>query len=196
MEKRSSQNLCACKPYRLCSNRAATRVNLLKSPEKHKRRNTAICSYFANPGMVQQSIVPSSHGGGHEFESRRVHPESSPNTRKNEARDPSIGVVVQQPCSTVRTVDLSILHLGSPDLLDEYVSEGQSARKLDLEEAKEAEEWHALSADLEFVIQTTRAVAQILYHHEYPNVQEDASGITTIRPSAEHVDNQLLTRCL
>ena len=90
-----------------------------------------------------------------------------------------------------------ILTLGSPDILEEYVGERQTAVKLDLPEAKEAEELHALSADLEFVVRTTRYLASILRQREYPNVQEDASsGTTTIRPSMEHTDEHLVTRCL
>jgi hypothetical protein len=44
----SSQTLCGCTPYRLCSNRAATRVNKLKCREKYCQHNTAICRRFAH----------------------------------------------------------------------------------------------------------------------------------------------------
>src|SRR5215203_517956 len=58
---------------RVCSNRAATRVNLLKCREMCSRQNAAVCRHSANSRNVQQTFVASSHGGGHEFESRRVH---------------------------------------------------------------------------------------------------------------------------
>jgi hypothetical protein len=45
-------------PLQLCSNRAATRVNLLKRWEKRNKPNTSICGYFASLGKAQQSIVP------------------------------------------------------------------------------------------------------------------------------------------
>jgi hypothetical protein len=32
-----------------------------------------VCSYFGDSRNVQQTIKSASHGGGHEFESRRVH---------------------------------------------------------------------------------------------------------------------------
>ena len=56
----------------LCSNRAATRVNLLKGLEMHQRRNAVISSSFASSGNLRKTISPPSHGGGHEFESCRV----------------------------------------------------------------------------------------------------------------------------
>jgi len=57
----------------VCSNRAATQANILKTREKRHRKNTLICRYFATSRNLQQSIVLPSHGRGHEFESRRVH---------------------------------------------------------------------------------------------------------------------------
>jgi hypothetical protein len=44
----------------MCSNRAATRVNLLNTREKQYTRNTCVCSYFANSGKAQQSVTPPS----------------------------------------------------------------------------------------------------------------------------------------
>jgi hypothetical protein len=58
---------------RVCSNRAATRVNIVKAREKLPRPNASICSNFASYRNLQKTIAPPSHGGGHEFESRRVH---------------------------------------------------------------------------------------------------------------------------
>ena len=45
----------AYKPWQLCSNRAATRVNLLKSWELRRRRNTAVCGKFASSRNLQQT---------------------------------------------------------------------------------------------------------------------------------------------
>jgi hypothetical protein len=58
----------------LCSNRAATRVNLLKTRERHRKENMRVCSYFANPGTLQKGMMPPLHGGGQGFESPRLHP--------------------------------------------------------------------------------------------------------------------------
>jgi hypothetical protein len=44
-----------CPP--LCSNRAATRVNLRKCWEKLQRTNAAVCRHFASSGKLQQTIV-------------------------------------------------------------------------------------------------------------------------------------------
>src|SRR5215212_7074828 len=58
---------------RVCSNRAATRANIVKAREKLPRPNASICSNFASYRNLQKTIAPPSHGGGHEFESRQVH---------------------------------------------------------------------------------------------------------------------------
>jgi hypothetical protein len=60
-------------PQHLCSNRAATRVNILKCWEKLHRPKICICRGFARPRNLQQTVVPPSHGGGQGFESPRVH---------------------------------------------------------------------------------------------------------------------------
>src|SRR3712207_2398809 len=39
----------------------------------HQRKNAAISSTFASSGNLWKTIAPPSHGGGHEFETRRVH---------------------------------------------------------------------------------------------------------------------------
>ena len=57
----------------LCSNRGATRVNLLKYQEQRFSRNTCFCSDFASSGKVQQSVAPPLHGGGQGFDSPRLH---------------------------------------------------------------------------------------------------------------------------
>jgi hypothetical protein len=61
------------KLYRLCSNRAATRVNLLKAQEKHYTDNPLICRHFVSHRNPQQTIEPPLHGGGRGFESHRLH---------------------------------------------------------------------------------------------------------------------------
>ncbi len=67
----------------MCSNRAATRVNLLKHQEKQYTRNTLVCSYFAIAGKAQQTIAPPLHGGGQGFESLRLHSWNMPFCRQN-----------------------------------------------------------------------------------------------------------------
>jgi hypothetical protein len=57
----------------MCSNRAATRVNLLKARERHYTENVRVCRYFASIRNLQQSIVPPLHGGGQGFDSPRLH---------------------------------------------------------------------------------------------------------------------------
>ena len=59
----------------VCSNRAATRANLLKCQEKRQYTNTAICRYFASSRNVQQPIVLPSHGRGRWFEPSIAHSE-------------------------------------------------------------------------------------------------------------------------
>jgi hypothetical protein len=62
-----------CRAYLVCSNRAATRVNLLKTRAKCSRKKIAICRCFASSRTLQQTIVPPLHGGGQGFESPRLH---------------------------------------------------------------------------------------------------------------------------
>jgi hypothetical protein len=57
----------------VCSNRAATWVNVLQAREKRQRKNCLFCRYFARSGKVQQCVVPPLHGGGRGFESPRLH---------------------------------------------------------------------------------------------------------------------------
>ena len=68
-----------------CSNRAATRVNILKVRAKCSWKKIAICRYFAIPRNVQQPIKPPLHGGGQGFESPRLHSENVVICRINEA---------------------------------------------------------------------------------------------------------------
>src|SRR5215208_6404330 len=51
----------------LCSNRAATRVNLLKCREIRQRGNSVICRYSAISRNLQQTILLPSHGRGRWF---------------------------------------------------------------------------------------------------------------------------------
>jgi hypothetical protein len=67
----------------MCSNRAATRVNILKAREKRHEGNARICSDFASFRKLQQSIVPLLHGGGQGFDSPRLHFQESPICRNN-----------------------------------------------------------------------------------------------------------------
>jgi hypothetical protein len=57
----------------LCSNRAATRVNILKCWEKCQRRNTAICRHFARSRSLQQTITLHSHSRGRWFDPSIAH---------------------------------------------------------------------------------------------------------------------------
>jgi hypothetical protein len=62
------------RPYlSLCSNRAATWINLLKCWEKCQSRNSAICGSFASSRDLQQTIVLLSHGRGRWFETSIAH---------------------------------------------------------------------------------------------------------------------------
>ena len=69
--------------HRLCSNRAATQVNLLKTREKCVRRKTVFCRVFANSSNPQQPIVLPSHGRGRWFEPSIAHSGKTPLCRKN-----------------------------------------------------------------------------------------------------------------
>ncbi len=77
VELRSSQTFCGCKPYRLCSNRAATRVNVLKGREMRQYKNMAICRNSASSRNLQQTIVLPSHGRGRWFEPSIAHSQST-----------------------------------------------------------------------------------------------------------------------
>ncbi len=55
---------------RVCSNRAATRVNILKCREKRYRPNASICRYFVSSRNLQQTITLPSHGRGRWFDPR------------------------------------------------------------------------------------------------------------------------------
>jgi hypothetical protein len=57
----------------LCSNRAATRVNILKTWERHQIENMHICRVFANSRNLQQTVVLNSHGRGRWFEPSIAH---------------------------------------------------------------------------------------------------------------------------
>src|ERR671921_1023247 len=89
-----------------CSNRAATRVNLLKRREMRQRRNTTICRYFAISRHLQQPIVLPSHGRGRWFEPSIAHSRKScfagitQNSRGVQYRIPNSCIpVVHQPSS-------------------------------------------------------------------------------------------------
>jgi hypothetical protein len=62
----------------LCSNRAATRVNLLNDVEKPQRLNTCICGSFASSGNLQETIILLSHGRGRWFEPSIAHSRKAP----------------------------------------------------------------------------------------------------------------------
>jgi len=70
----------------LCSNRAATRVNLSKCWEKHWHSNMAICGHFAISRNVQQSIMLPSHGRDRWFETSIAHFGNTCKTRYSGAR--------------------------------------------------------------------------------------------------------------
>ncbi len=59
-----------------CSNRAATRVILLKGREKRHGTNAHVCSNFASPRNVQQTIALPSHGRGRWFDPSIAHSKS------------------------------------------------------------------------------------------------------------------------
>jgi len=75
----------------MCSNRAATRVNILKTWEKHHSWNTLICRYFANSRNPQQTIVLPSHGRGRWFEPSIAHLEKVAFCRRNVSRNEKLG---------------------------------------------------------------------------------------------------------
>ena len=81
IERGASRSLCANMPYRLCSNRAATRANLLKSREKRHGLNVLICRYFASSRNLQQTIALPSHGRGRWFETSIAHSEKRRSAR-------------------------------------------------------------------------------------------------------------------
>ena len=60
-----------------CSNRAATRVNLLKGQEMRNRSNAAICGDLARSRKLQQTIRLLSHGRGRWFEPSIAHSEDT-----------------------------------------------------------------------------------------------------------------------
>jgi hypothetical protein len=64
--------------FSLCSNRAATRVNLLKVWEKRQRKNTAVCGSFAGSRNLWQTIALNSHGRDRWFEPSIAHSGKAP----------------------------------------------------------------------------------------------------------------------
>src|ERR671920_1698175 len=66
-----------------CSNRAATRVNLLKGREKGHRLNASICRYFASSRNLLQTIVLPSHGRGRWFDPSIAHSQKAALCRTN-----------------------------------------------------------------------------------------------------------------
>src|SRR5215216_7044748 len=90
----------------VCSNRAATQTNNLKTQEKHYTVNSIICRYFANSRNLLQTIVLPSHGRGRWFEPSIAHLEKAVFYRQNvsskEASDQIRGfftATVLQPAS-------------------------------------------------------------------------------------------------
>src|ERR687890_863515 len=57
----------------MCSNRAATRVNILNCQEKSQHVKSAICRNSASSRTLQQPIVLTSHGRGRWFEPSIAH---------------------------------------------------------------------------------------------------------------------------
>ena len=57
----------------VCSNRAATRVNLLKPREKRYEGNASFCSNFAISRTSEKTIALPSHGRGRWFETSIAH---------------------------------------------------------------------------------------------------------------------------
>ena len=53
----------------MCSNPSKS----LEKLRKALMQKNGDCRHFASFRKLQQTIAPPSHGGGHEFESRRVH---------------------------------------------------------------------------------------------------------------------------
>jgi hypothetical protein len=80
----------------LCSNRAATRVNVLKGREERQFKNMAICRNSASSRNLQQTIALPSHGRGRWFEPSIAHFKSPANGRKSEASSFRVESFVQQ----------------------------------------------------------------------------------------------------
>jgi len=75
----------------LCSNRAATRADLLKSREKRHGLIVLICRNFASSRNLQQTIALSSHVRGRWFEPSIAHSERPANAGKVETPDFRVG---------------------------------------------------------------------------------------------------------
>src|SRR5829696_10558630 len=67
----------SCRARFMCSNRAATWVNILKTWEERKHENMYICRNFANIGNILQSVMLLLQGGGRWFEPSIAHLETS-----------------------------------------------------------------------------------------------------------------------
>ncbi len=63
----------SCQAHSVCSNRAATRANIVKPQEKYYAKNMYICRIFANSRNPQKPIVLTSHGRGRWFETSIAH---------------------------------------------------------------------------------------------------------------------------
>jgi hypothetical protein len=57
----------------MCSNCAATQANILKTREKHHRKNTLICKDFESSRNLWKTIVLTSHGRGRWFDPSIAH---------------------------------------------------------------------------------------------------------------------------
>ena len=64
----------------VCSNRAATRVNILNTQEKCHTDNMLICRYFESSRNVQQTLVLTSHGRGRWFNPSIAHSKKASET--------------------------------------------------------------------------------------------------------------------
>jgi hypothetical protein len=67
------------------SNRAATRVEPLKTRATYSPNKIAICRYFASSRNLWQASLPPLHDGGQGFESPRLHFENVAICRTKEA---------------------------------------------------------------------------------------------------------------
>ena len=70
---REGRGFKSCRARSVCSNRAATRVNLLKTREKCVRRKTVFCRDFEISRNLQQTIALLSHGRGRWFDPSIAH---------------------------------------------------------------------------------------------------------------------------
>src|SRR5829696_5223458 len=118
----------------MCSNRAATRVNLLKCWERRQDKNTAICGSFAISRNPQQPIALPSHGRGRWFEPSIAHSQKRCFAGKALTNSAGDGVLPSSCAATQRTsrelyppshMTLGALARCPPDAFRRYESGGQ-----------------------------------------------------------------------